>query len=412
MRSIFLFDDNCPGPCWYSEIDIEIGRWGNANDYNSAQFVLQPFTTSGNLVRFSTAAATSFDGFNGPQGSGACTDAGQTSFNGQPVNRITCAMQWFAGVLRWFCWDELWTLTALASGQSDARLLASHELTSAQVQGPPGGIPVPGTERVHLNLWQANEGAPQFGRRVHVIVAGFEFSPQFYDFTGMGYPLGRLLLSSGTLVENLRVKTQQSVGHRRLLTEAYSYNSAFDKLQPGELDALVNIIMRQSALVNGTSQEWDMARLESWLRTMPLLGDATLGEVDNSDVDFNADGRQMLSYSSGSGFVPKVEDVALPQGSASGEHAWQLHRIHIAGLLGAGIAIGAALMALAAAFTQKRVLRRQKIVSQRSPPLSSGRKQTGSSKPDAFKVPGHQKPMLMQPARGSDILPAAITSPS
>jgi hypothetical protein len=38
----------------------------------------------------------------------------------------------------------------------------------------PGKVPTPGNEKVHLNLWQANSGAPGYGRRVHVIVAGFE----------------------------------------------------------------------------------------------------------------------------------------------------------------------------------------------------------------------------------------------
>ncbi len=49
--------------------------------------------------------------------------------------------------IRWFCWDGLWTWSALASGKSGARLLASHQLTSAQIQGAPGKVPTPGTER-------------------------------------------------------------------------------------------------------------------------------------------------------------------------------------------------------------------------------------------------------------------------
>ncbi|MEM7116261.1 MAG: hypothetical protein AAF614_27740 [Chloroflexota bacterium] len=48
----------------YREIDIEIARWGNAADPTNAQYVIQPYTNSGNLSRFATGnSATSLHRF-------------------------------------------------------------------------------------------------------------------------------------------------------------------------------------------------------------------------------------------------------------------------------------------------------------------------------------------------------------
>jgi hypothetical protein len=39
------------------EIDIEASRWGNASDPTNAQFVVQPYTTAGNLVRITQGSS-------------------------------------------------------------------------------------------------------------------------------------------------------------------------------------------------------------------------------------------------------------------------------------------------------------------------------------------------------------------
>lgn len=64
------------------------------------------------------------------------------------------------------------------------RALLPHPLTPGLQSVPlttgawqywdPSKVPTPGNEKIHLNLWQANMGAPGYGRRVHVVVAGFE----------------------------------------------------------------------------------------------------------------------------------------------------------------------------------------------------------------------------------------------
>src|SRR5205085_5759584 len=40
----------------HRELDIEFARWGNASDPTNAQYVVQPYSTAGNLVRFTEPA--------------------------------------------------------------------------------------------------------------------------------------------------------------------------------------------------------------------------------------------------------------------------------------------------------------------------------------------------------------------
>lgn len=76
-------------------------------------------------------------------------------------------MQWYSGgMLRQYCFDGLWAGPDLAVG--------GKTLLGAWQYWDGARLPSPGDERVHYNLWQANSGAPGFGRRVHVVVAGFE----------------------------------------------------------------------------------------------------------------------------------------------------------------------------------------------------------------------------------------------
>jgi len=83
----------------------------------------------------------------------------QTAVASGPLRR-------FPRLIRWFCFDGLFPLSALT--QQTGRLLASWQY------GNPGYVFTPGNERVHFNLWQANDGVPAWGRRVHQIIAGFE----------------------------------------------------------------------------------------------------------------------------------------------------------------------------------------------------------------------------------------------
>jgi hypothetical protein len=195
---LFTWDDNAAS-VWYRELDFEVGRWGNPGDVNVMQYVVQPWTRPNNLKRTSFRAARSFDGQGGPDGSGQCNDPNPQSFNGAITNRVTCIMQWFNRQVRWYCFDGLWTMAAIRAGAARDRLLSSLEYFD------PASVFTPGDERVHLNLWQANSGRPGWGRRVHQIIAGFEFDAGSLDMPQAGYPINRMLLGSGMMAENLRI---------------------------------------------------------------------------------------------------------------------------------------------------------------------------------------------------------------
>jgi hypothetical protein len=112
----------------HREIDIEVAKWGNAADTTNAQFVVQPWDRAGHLVRFA-----------------------------EPGNVRT---------LQQFTWSKGqvdWLATNLDTGAEIAR--ASYQGTD---------VPVPGDERVRLNLWLFNGAAPS--APAEVVVESFAFS--------------------------------------------------------------------------------------------------------------------------------------------------------------------------------------------------------------------------------------------
>lgn len=113
------------------EIDVEFARWGVASDPTNGQFVVQPWSTTGNLQRFTqTSAATSIQRFVWSPGSVTFTSR-------SPDNS----------------WYTTWTRTT-----SD--------------------VPVPGRDRVHMNLW-LYEGKPLAGgaTTAEVVLSNFTFTP-------------------------------------------------------------------------------------------------------------------------------------------------------------------------------------------------------------------------------------------
>lgn len=63
VLGLFTWDSSAPEHA-YREIDIEVARWGNPTDPTNAQYVIQPYTTSGNLHRFTIgSSATSLHRF-------------------------------------------------------------------------------------------------------------------------------------------------------------------------------------------------------------------------------------------------------------------------------------------------------------------------------------------------------------
>jgi Glycosyl hydrolases family 16 len=129
VLGLFTWNDN---PAYnHREIDIEFSRWGNAEDFTNTQYVVQPYTGNGNLLRWTMQpgyGATSHS-FRWTKNSVAFL----SSANGNTVKQ--------------------WNYTRRA------------------------GIPRPGGENPRINLWLFRGEPPLNQQPVEVIVSGFQFLP-------------------------------------------------------------------------------------------------------------------------------------------------------------------------------------------------------------------------------------------
>jgi hypothetical protein len=132
--AMFTWDDAGPP----REMDIEISRWGEAADKN-AQYVIQPYVVPANTVRFMA-----------------------------PPGPLTYWINWQPGkvAFRTVRGSESGSPTSESSG-SDA--VAEHVFTS--------GIPSPGNERIHMNLYVYNNKSNPLRQGSEVVVEKFEFLP-------------------------------------------------------------------------------------------------------------------------------------------------------------------------------------------------------------------------------------------
>lgn len=115
----------------HREIDIEFSRWGNPLDAANAQYTVQPYTASANLLRWTlppgyTSSSHSFRW-------SSRSVAFLSSSAGNPLKQ--------------------WSYTRRA------------------------GIPKPGGENARINLWLFQGAAPQNALPVEVIISKFEFLP-------------------------------------------------------------------------------------------------------------------------------------------------------------------------------------------------------------------------------------------
>jgi len=116
----------------YREMDIEIGRWGEAAGKN-AQYVLQPYYVPANVVRFLA-----------------------------PPGRLTYSFDWEPG-------RAAFRTVRGGGDEPKAPVVASHVFTS--------GVPLTGSETLHLNLYVFGNRRVQLQQTVEVIVEKFEYLP-------------------------------------------------------------------------------------------------------------------------------------------------------------------------------------------------------------------------------------------
>jgi hypothetical protein len=116
----------------HRELDIEITRWGDPTSKN-AQYVVQPFYVPANVARFAAP-------------SGMLTH----SFRWEP-ERVT------------------FRTTTGNSNRRPARVVAEQVFTS--------GIPAPGGETIHLNLYIFGTGKQPMQQEAEVVIEKFEYLP-------------------------------------------------------------------------------------------------------------------------------------------------------------------------------------------------------------------------------------------
>ncbi len=124
--AIFTWDEIGPP----REMDIEISRWGEAQDKN-VQFVIQPYVVPANTVRFNA-----------------------------PAGPLTYWMDWQPGRVSF-------KTTRAFHSTNPSGVIAQHVFTS--------GVPSPGNERIHLNVYA-------YGNRLHSLQGEFEVVVEKFEF--------------------------------------------------------------------------------------------------------------------------------------------------------------------------------------------------------------------------------------
>jgi hypothetical protein len=127
VLGMFTWDDSV-ADANHREMDTEISQWGDPGGKN-AQYVVQPYYVPANVVRFSA-----------------------------PSGRLTFSLRWEPGRVSFS--------TVRKPGGEPA---AEHTFTS--------GVPLPGGEAVHLNLYVFADKKNPLRREVEVVIEKFEYLP-------------------------------------------------------------------------------------------------------------------------------------------------------------------------------------------------------------------------------------------
>lgn len=114
------------------ELDIEIGRWGFANNEN-AQYVVQPYYIPVNISKFQV-----------------------------PNGVLTYSFHWEPS-------QVTFTTAAGSSGRAAARVISQHVFTS--------GIPSPGADSVRISLYAFGKGQVPLKNETEVVIEKFEYLP-------------------------------------------------------------------------------------------------------------------------------------------------------------------------------------------------------------------------------------------
>ena len=121
----------------HREIDVECSRWGVAADPNNAQFVVQPYSPPGHLVRYAVPAG---------------------------LTNSTHLFTWQNNRIAFECQRGSYSPVPAASN-----IVASWAYSLA--------VPQTGDENVRINLWLMNGAAPTDNQEAEVVIKSFDFVP-------------------------------------------------------------------------------------------------------------------------------------------------------------------------------------------------------------------------------------------
>lgn len=130
VLGLFTWDESVVDPN-HREIDTEISRWGDPGGKN-AQYVVQPYYVPANVVRFSA-----------------------------PSGRLTYSFRWEPG--------RAFFQTMRPAGDAPGEAIFEHTFTS--------GVPLPGGEAVHMNLYVFDNVKSPLQHEVEVVIEKFEYLP-------------------------------------------------------------------------------------------------------------------------------------------------------------------------------------------------------------------------------------------
>jgi len=116
----------------HRELDVEISQWGDPSTRN-AQYVIQPYYVAANVARFAA-----------------------------PPGRLTHSWRWEPG-------RAAFQTTAGPGTTTGQRVVARHEFAS--------GVPTPGDESVHINLYYFRYAPRPPQRDVEVVIEKFQYLP-------------------------------------------------------------------------------------------------------------------------------------------------------------------------------------------------------------------------------------------
>ena len=128
VLSMFTWDEAEAGQN-HREMSIELARWGDAANKN-AQFVVQPYYVPANVVRFNVPAGT-----------------------------LTHSLRWEAGQAKFKTFR----------GRETLSVVAEHTFTA--------GVPGPGAELLHLDLYIFGNAKTPLQKDVEVVIEKFEYLP-------------------------------------------------------------------------------------------------------------------------------------------------------------------------------------------------------------------------------------------